>query len=67
MNFTQKLKTIRTIRFMAVVIMGILGLYTTAIICAMLLRRAVADASMYDLGLTVIFVLICGFLVTAPL
>lgn len=66
MNFTQKLNTIRTIRFMAVVIMGILGLYMTAIICAMLLRRAVADASMYDLGLTVIFVLICGFLVTAP-
>lgn len=67
MNSAQKLNTIRTIRFMAVVIMGILGLYTTAIICAMLLRRAVADASMYDLGLTVIFVLICGFLVTAPL
>ena len=66
MNFTQKRNTIRTIRFMAVVIMGILGLYMTAIICAMLLRRAVADASMYDLSLTVIFVLICGFLVTAP-
>lgn len=66
MNFTQKLKTIRTIRFMSVVIMGILGLYMSAIICAMLLRRTVADASMYDLGLCVIFVLICGFLVTAP-
>lgn len=46
MNFTQKLNTIRTIRFMAVVTMGILGLYMTAIICAMLLRRTVADASM---------------------
>lgn len=66
MNFTQKRNTIRTIRFMAVVIMGILGLYMTAIICAMLLRRTVADASMYDLGLCVIFVIICGFLVTAP-
>lgn len=66
MNFTQKLNTIRTIRFMAVVIMGILGLYMTAIVCAMLLRRTAADASMYDLGLCVIFVLICGFLVTAP-
>lgn len=67
MNFTQKLNTIGTIRFMAVVIMGILGLYMTAIICAMLLRRTAADASMYDLGLCVIFVLICGFLVTAPI
>lgn len=66
MSSAQKLNTIRTIRYMAVVIMGILGLYTTAIICAMLLRRAVADASMYDLGLAVIFVLICGFMVTAP-
>ncbi len=66
MSSAQKLNTIRTIRYMAVVIMGILGLYTTAIICAMLLRRAVADASMYDLGLGVIFVLICGFMVTAP-
>ena len=65
MNSAQKLNTIRTIRYMAVVIMGILGLYATAIICAILLRRAV-DASMYDLGLSVIFVLICGFLVTAP-
>lgn len=65
MNSAQKLNTIRTIRYMAVVIMGILGLYATAIICAILLRRAVADASMYDLGLSVIFVLICGFLVTA--
>ncbi len=52
MNTAQKLNTIRTIRYMAVVIMDILELYTTAIICAILLRRAVADASMYDLGLT---------------
>lgn len=67
MNAVQKLNTIRTIRYMAVVIMGMLGLYATAIICAILLRRAVADASMYDLGLSVLFMLICGFLITAPI
>nr|WP_294510695.1 hypothetical protein [uncultured Bilophila sp.] len=66
MNAAQKLNTIRTIRYMAVVIVGILGLYATAITCAMLLRRAVADASLYDLSLSVIFVLICGILITAP-
>ncbi len=67
MNFAQKLNTVIKIRFIAVAVTGMLGLYTTAIVCGILLRQSVADASMYDLGLTVIFVLICGFLVTAPI
>lgn len=67
MNSAQKLHAVIKIRFIAVAATGMLGLYTTAIVCGTLLRQAVADASMYDLGLTVIFVLICGFLVTAPI
>lgn len=67
MNSAQKLNAVIKIRFIAVAVTGMLGLYTTAIVCGTLLRQAVADASMYDLGLTMIFVLICGFLVTAPI
>lgn len=67
MNSAQQLNTVIKIRFIAVAVTGMLGLYTTAIVCGTLLRQSLTDASMYDLSLTVIFVLICGFLVTAPI
>lgn len=67
MKPAQKLDTFKTVRFMAVVITGILGLYITSVLCASILRQAVAGASVYDLGLIMIFTLLCGFIVTAPL
>ena len=66
MNPAQNRNAISTIRFMAVAIVAALGLYATAIICATLLRQAVVDASMYDLGALAIIVLLGGALVTAP-
>lgn len=45
MNSAQKLNAVIKIRFIAVAVTGMLGLYTTAIVCGTLLRQAVADAS----------------------